>query len=62
MDIKEFISKVKIYNEGYRFEALVEALAYCVGCEECPFAVECDENRESIFTCEEVLKKHLTTD
>lgn len=62
MDIKEFIAKVKIYNEGYHFEELIEALSYCVGCEDCPFAVECGEKRGSVFTCEEMLKKHLTTD
>lgn len=62
MNIKEFINKVKIYNEGWHFDSLLEELAYCIDCEGCPFFNECAEKRGSAYSCEEILKKHLTTD
>lgn len=61
MDIKEFISKVKIYNEGWHFETLLEALAHCIECEGCPFFNKCAEKRGTAYSCEEMLKEHLTT-
>ena len=64
MNIKEFINKVEIHNDGWHFESLLESLSYCIGCIDCPFFDECVEKRErgEIFSCEEMLKKHLTTD
>ena len=63
MTIKEFISKIEIFNEGWHFESLLESLAYCIGCEGCPFFDECTGQKEkSAYSCEEMLKKHLTTE
>lgn len=63
MTIKEFINKVEIYNEGWRFDSLLESLAYCISCVDCPFSDECEaDGGRSAYSCEEMLKKHLTTD
>ncbi len=60
MDVKEFISKVALYNDGWGFEELCEALERCIYCEGCPLYKECQEPENKNISCADFLKKYLT--
>lgn len=63
MDIKEFINKATLNNDGWKgLEELCEALESCINCTFCPLYEECYKPENIKFSCADFLKKHLTID